>query len=210
MSTRTTSASVADTASLPCPTLLAQLAVAARTLVVLTLVTGVGYPLVVAAVAGTAFGNAAHGSLLKEGGRTVGSRHIGQPFDEPRYFWGRASATTPWPNNAQASGGSNLGPTNPELTKAAGARIEALRVADPGNAQPIPVDLVTASASGLDPHITPAAAFYQVPRVAQARGMEEARVRALVMEASEGRELGVLGEPRVNVLLLNLALDRRK
>lgn len=132
---------------------------------------------------------------------------IGQPFDDPKYFWGRLSATSPFPYNGAASSGSNLGPLNADLVKAARARIDALRAADPGNAAPIPVDLVTASGSGLDPHISVAAALYQVPRVARARGIGEDQVRALVARFTEGRQFGILGEPRVNVLKLNLALD---
>lgn len=176
-------------------------------LAVLTLLTGVIYPLVVTLVAQTTFRDEANGSLVTRGGTVVGSRLIGQSFDEPRYFWGRLSATTPNPYNAGESAGSNLGPTNAALTNAARARIEALRAADPGNTAPVPVDLVTASASGLDPHISPAAALHQVHRVARARDLSEERVRELVRAHTEPRSMGVLGEPRVNVLLLNLALD---
>lgn len=177
------------------------------TLALLTLVTGLAYPLAVTAVAQTAFDSQANGSLIVRDGQAVGSDLIGQPFDDPRYFWGRLSATAPEAYNAAASSGSNLGPANPALVEAARARIDALRAADPGNASPIPVDLVTASGSGLDPHVSPAAAAYQVARVARARGMDEARVRDLVTAHTEGRTLGLLGEPRVNVLRLNLALD---
>jgi K+-transporting ATPase ATPase C chain len=177
-------------------------------LAVFTLVTGVVYPLLVTGIAQAAFRDRANGSLIVEGGKLRGSRLIGQPFESPKNFWGRLSATSPSPYNAASSSGSNLGPTNEALTKAAKTRIDALRAADPGNDAPVPVDLVTASASGLDPHISPAAAEYQIRRVARARGIPEERVRALVREFTEGRTLGVLGEPTVNVLLLNLALDR--
>jgi K+-transporting ATPase ATPase C chain len=176
-------------------------------LAVLTLVTGVAYPLLVTGVAKAAFSDQANGSLIVKDQRVLGSKLIGQPFEDPKHFWGRLSATTPAAYNAGSSTGSNLGPTNEALTKNAKARIDALRAADPENTSPVPVDLVTASASGLDPHISPAAAEYQVRRVARARGVPEDRVRALVAKHTEGRDLGVLGEPRVNVLLLNLDLD---
>jgi K+-transporting ATPase ATPase C chain len=182
---------------------------AAGLLAVMTLVTGVAYPLLVTGIAQAAFPEKANGSLIMKDGKVVGSKLIGQPFEDPKHFWGRLSATTPAAYNAGASTGSNLGPTNEALTKAAQARIDALRAADPGNQAPIPVDLVTASGSGLDPHISPAAAAYQLPRVARARGMSEDAVRALVAANTEDRSFGVLGEPRVNVLLLNLALDRQ-
>lgn len=183
---------------------------AAGMLAVMTLVTGVVYPLLVTGVAKAAFAAQANGSLIFEDGKVVGSDLVGQPFSDPKYFWGRPSATSPAAYNAGASAGSNLGPTNDALTKAAHDRIEALRAADPNNPAPIPVDLVTTSGSGLDPHITPAAAEYQIRRVARVRGLPEARVRELVAEATHGRSFGVLGEPRVNVLRLNLALDRAR
>jgi potassium-transporting ATPase KdpC subunit len=174
----------------------------------LTVVTGVAYPLLVTGVAQAAFPHAANGSLVSAGGKTVGSALIGQNFTAPGYFWGRPSATTPDPYNAGASSGSNQGPTNPALADAAKQRIATLHAADPGNTAPVPVDLVTASGSGLDPEISPAAAEYQVGRVASARHMDAGKVRELVAANTKGRQLGVLGEPRVNVLALNLALDQ--
>lgn len=176
-------------------------------LVLLTFVTGVAYPGLVTGIAQAVFPIQANGSLIVREGRPVGSALIGQPFDDPKYFWGRLSATAPFGNNAGASSGSNLGPLNRSLHAAAKARADTLRAADPGNPAPIPVDLVTSSGSGLDPHISPAAALYQVPRVAKARDRDEATVRRLVAEHTEDRQWGVLGEPRVNVLRLNLALD---
>jgi K+-transporting ATPase ATPase C chain len=184
-----------------------QLRPALVALVALAVLTGIIYPLVVTGLAQVLFPHAANGSMIVENGKPVGSALIGQPFDEPRYFWSRPSATSPMPYNGAASSGSNLGPTNPALVEAVKARIAALRAADPDNHGPIPVDLVTASASGLDPDISPAAAEYQVDRVARARGIAEGRVRALVARHIQPPQLGVLGEPRVNVLRLNLALD---
>jgi K+-transporting ATPase ATPase C chain len=178
-----------------------------------TLITGIAYPLAVLGLAQAIFPWQANGSLLIRGGRVVGSELIGQPFDDPQYFWGRPSATIPSPYNAYdpqthtGSAGSNLGPVSEALQTRVRMRIDALRRADPGNAMPIPVDLVTASASGLDPDISVAAALYQVPRVAHARGMNPSDLRDLVLRHIAGRQLGILGEPRVNVLELNLALD---
>ena len=176
-------------------------------LLLMTLITGVAYPLVATGLAQLVFPRQANGSLIVKDGKPVGSVLIGQSFTDPKYFWGRPSATTPQANNGLNSGGSNLGPTNPALTDAVKQRIAALRAADPGNTAPVPVDLVTASASGLDPEISPAAARYQLARVAKARGLGTAQVQALVNEYTSGRQLGVFGEPRVNVLQLNLALD---
>lgn len=173
----------------------------------LTLVTGVAYPLVVTAVGQAAFPHQAHGSLILRDGKPVGSALIGQNFSDPRHFWGRPSATGPFANNAAASGGSNLGPLNPALVDAAKGRLAALQAADPGNTAPVPVELVSASASGLDPHISPAAAQYQAARVAAARALSPEAVQALVVQHTERPLLGVLGEPVVNVLQLNLALD---
>ena len=178
-------------------------------LVALTIVTGVIYPLVVTGIGRLVFPRASVGSLIERDGRVAGSRLIGQPFDDPRYFWGRPSATVLVPYDAAASSGANVGPTNPAKFEAIKARVDKLRAADPGQAAPIPIDLVTASASGLDPDISPAAAAFQVPRVARSRGLDEAAVRRLVAAATRERDLGLFGEPRVNVLELNLALDER-
>jgi potassium-transporting ATPase KdpC subunit len=176
-------------------------------LVVMTAITGIAYPLVATGVAQVLFPHQANGSLIEKDGKPVGSELIGQYFDDPKYFWGRPSATTPQPNNGTASNGSNLGPTNPALRDAVQQRIDALRKADPGNIAPVPADLVTASGSGLDPEISPAAAQYQIARVARVRGLSVEQVQTLVAQATQGRQLGLLGEPRVNVLQLNLALD---
>lgn len=174
---------------------------------VLTFLTGVLYPLLVTGLAQSLFPTQAHGSLLLRDGKPVGSALIGQNFTSPAHFWGRPSATGPMPNNASASGGSNQGPLNPALVDAVKARVAALRAADPDNTAAIPVDLVTASASGLDPHISPAAAQYQVKRVAQARHLSVDKVQTLIDQATERPLLGILGEPVVNVLKLNLALE---
>ena len=179
-------------------------------LLVLTVLTGVIYPLVVTGVAQVAFPAQANGSLIRRNGQVIGSRLIGQPFSAPQYFWSRPSATSPQPYNGLASGGSNLGPTNPALIAAVKARIAALHAADPDNRALIPVDLVTASASGLDPDISLAAAYYQAGRVARARHVSVRQVRALIAARARGGELGVLGTPRINVLELNLALDAMK
>ncbi len=176
-------------------------------LVVSTLLTGIAYPLLFTGVAQLCCRAQAEGSLLRRGEHIVGSSLIAQPFDQAQYFWPRPSATTPQPYNAASSAGSNLGPTNPALLDAVAARIARLQQADSDNHQPIPVDLVTASGSGLDPHISPGAAEYQLPRVARARGMDPQRLRALIAAHTAPRQWGILGEPRVNVLELNLALD---
>jgi len=181
---------------------------AAMMLLLFTLLTGAIYPAVVTAVAQLIFPHQANGSLLTDKtGQTVGSALIGQTFSAPKYFWSRPSATSPYSYNASASSGSNLGPTNPALTDAVAARIQALKDADPDNKAPVPVDLITASGSGLDPHISLAAAEYQVKRVATVRHIDESKVRALVAEFTEGRQWALFGEPTVNVLKLNLALD---
>jgi K+-transporting ATPase ATPase C chain len=184
-----------------------QLRAAIVILAMLTLITGVIYPLVVTGIARLAFPRKAGGSLIVRDGRASGSELIGQPFDDPRYFWGRPSATGSHPYNAAASSGSNLGAVNPSLSDAVKVRVETLQVADPENTRPVPVDLVTASGSGLDPHISVPAALYQVSRVARARGLSDEQVRLLVSRHIEGRQFGILGEPRVNVLKLNLAID---
>jgi len=173
----------------------------------LSVLTGLAYPLLVTGIAQLAFPTAANGSLLLRDGKRVGSTLIGQAFSDPRHFWSRPSATSPMPYNAESSSGSNLGPSNPALIDGVKARIAALRAADPGNMAPVPVDLVTASASGLDPHISRAAADYQLARVARARAMPEATLRQLLERHTEWPLLGFIGEARVNVLQLNLALD---
>ena len=193
--------------------MLKQLRPAIVSLLLLTLITGVIYPLVVTGIAQVVFPSQANGSLIIKDGKAVGSELIGQSFDDPKYFWGRPSATGTFPYNAfnaealTGSSGSNYGPLNQALLNAVQARIDALKAADPANTAPIPVDLVTASGSGLDPHISVAAALYQVHRVAQARGMSDADVQAIIDKNTNGRQFGFLGEPRVNVLELNLALD---
>jgi K+-transporting ATPase ATPase C chain len=194
--------------------MLKQLKPAIVSLLLFTLITGVIYPLVVTGIAQVVFPRQANGSLIIQDGKAVGSELIGQQFDDPKYFWGRLSATGDFPYNAfnaetlTGSSGSNYGPLNPALFKATQARIDALKAADPSNTAAIPVDLVTASGSGLDPHISIAAAYYQVQRVAQARGLSEDAVKSLVDKNTLGRQFGFLGEPTVNVLQLNLALDK--
>jgi K+-transporting ATPase ATPase C chain len=186
---------------------MSQLRPALVTVAALTLITGLAYPLAITGIGAVVFPGQAHGSLIRSQGKVVGSELIGQHIEDPAYFWGRLSATGDFPTNADNSGGSNLAPSNPDLRKAAEARVKALQALDPGNQAQVPADLVTASGSGLDPHITPAAAEYQVARVARARGVSEGRVRELVARASHGRTLGLVGEPRVNVLELNLSLQ---
>ena len=183
---------------------------AALLLTALTVLTGGAYPLIVTGIARAVFPAEAAGSILERDGQAVGSSLIGQSFTDPGHFWSRPSATTPQPYNGTASTGSNLGPLNPALLDAVRAHVAALRAADPGNAAPVPADLATASSSGLDPHISLAAAYYQAARVARARALDAGRVRALIAAHGEGRLLGILGEPRVNVLELNLALDALK
>lgn len=190
--------------------MLSELRRAFAMLLALTLITGVAYPLLVTGIGQAAFRTKANGSLIEREGKLVGSSLIGQPFTDPKHFWSRASATSPYPYNASASSGSNQGPLNPALADAVSARVKALRDAAPGNDAAVPVDLVTASASGLDPHISPAAAEYQVNRVAKARNLDAQKVRELVAHYIEGRQLGFLGEPGVNVLGLNLALDEMR
>ncbi len=191
-----------------------QLRPALAVLFVLTIVTGVVYPLAITGIAQLVFPRQANGSLIVQNGKVVGSALIGQQFSDPKYFWGRLSATGDYPYNAfnaqtlTGSAGSNYGPMNPALIAAAQDRIQALKAADPGNTAPIPVDLVTASGSGLDPNISVAAALYQAPRVARLRGLPLAQVQALIARYTQGRQLGFLGEPRVNVLELNLGLDQ--
>jgi K+-transporting ATPase ATPase C chain len=176
--------------------------------ITLSILTGVLYPLFVTGVAQLVFPAQANGSLMSREGKPIGSELIGQPFDDPKYFWGRLSATPDFPYNSASSSGSNLGPSNPALAEAIRGRVKALQAADPGNPSTIPVDLVTSSGSGLDPHISPDGALYQAPRVARARGLSEDQILRLVEQFTEPRQWGFLGEPRVNVLRLNLALDR--
>lgn len=187
--------------------MLKELKPALRMLLVLTVLTGAVYPALVTGIAQALFTSEANGSLIRKDGKVVGSKLIGQPFSDPKYFWSRPSATSPMPYNAGSSSGSNLGPLNPALAEAVKARIDALKAADPAQAELIPVDLVTASGSGLDPHISPAAAWWQAPRVARERKLPLDAVQKLVHAHTEGRQFGFFGEPRVNVLLLNLALD---
>ncbi len=175
--------------------------------IALSLLLGIIYPLLVTGLAQLIFPVQANGSLMGREGKLIGSELIGQPFDDPKYFWGRLSATPDFPYNSASSSGSNLGPSNPALVEEVKARVEALQKADPGNKSSIPIDLVTSSGSGLDPHMSPAAALYQASRVARVRGLSEERVRYLLDQFTEPRQWGFLGEPRVNVLRLNLALD---
>lgn len=177
------------------------------TLILFTIITGVVYPLVVTGIAQLVFPEKANGSIIKKNGKSVGSELIGQPFTDPKYFWSRLSATGSFAYNAGASSGSNYGPLNPAFLDVVKKRIQDLKAADSLNTEPIPVDLVTASGSGLDPHISVAAALYQLPRVTRSRNLSEAKVRLLIDQYTQGRQLGVLGEPGVNVLELNLALD---
>jgi K+-transporting ATPase ATPase C chain len=195
--------------------MISQIRAAVVSLAALTVVTGLAYPLLVTGIAQAAFPHQANGSLIVKDGKAVGSRLIGQSFDDPKFFWGRLSATADangksLPYNAGASAASNLGPTNPALADEVKARVDALLAADPDQQTPIPVDLVTSSGSGLDPDISPAAAEFQVHRVAKARGLDETRVRELVRANTEERQFGILGEPRINVLELNLALEALK
>ncbi len=183
---------------------------ALMTLLLFTILTGIVYPLVVTGIAQLAFPHQANGSIIMKNGKPVGSELIGQQFDDPKYFWGRLSATNPYPYNGGSSSGSNLGPNNPDLMKAVQRRIDALRAADPANTEKIPVDLVTASGSSLDPHISLAAAQYQATRVARVRGLSESLVQGLISGHTKGRWLGIFGEPVVNVLELNLALDAQR
>jgi len=186
---------------------LKNLRIAVVSFLLFTVLTGLLYPLAITGIAQIIFPWQANGSLITKNGKVVGSSLIGQPFSDPKYFWSRLSPTSPYQYNAAASAASNYGPLNPALTQEVEARIDSLRKADPGNTQPIPVDLVTSSGSGLDPHISIAAALYQLPRVARLRGLSQDQVRGLVGKFTEGRFLGILGEPGVNVLKLNLALD---
>ncbi len=178
-------------------------------LLLFAILTGIIYPVVVTGISQVVFPHRANGNIITKNGKAVGSSLLGQQFENPKYFWGRLSATTPYPYNGGSSTGSNLGPNNPDLVKAAQARIDALHAADPANTEKIPVDLVTASGSGLDPHISPAAAEYQLHRVAKIRGIDEAKMRTLIEQHTKGRWIGLVGEPVVNVLELNLALDEQ-
>ena len=178
-----------------------------RALIVFTVITGIAYPLIVTGIAQVAFNDKANGSLILQNNKILGSSLIGQPFSDPKYFWSRGSGTSPQPYNGASSSGANLGPTNPALKEAIEGRVKALRDAGADPAKPVPADLATASGSGLDPNISPAAAEYQIPRVAKARSIPEEKLKELVRKHIEGRQLGILGEPRVNVLRLNLALD---
>ena len=178
--------------------------------VLLSMITGIVYPLVTTGIGQWLLPEQANGSLITKDGKVIGSSLIGQNFTEPKYFWGRPSATGPYPNNAAASSGSNLGPLNPALADAVKARVAALKSADPENTLPVPVDLVTASASGLDPEISPAAALYQANRVAKARGLSIDMVQAAITANTKNRQWGIFGEPRVNVVMLNIALDNLK
>ncbi|HUL43603.1 MAG TPA: potassium-transporting ATPase subunit KdpC [Bacteroidota bacterium] len=187
--------------------MLNQIRISILMVIVFTILTGILYPVAVTGISHLMFPSKSEGSMIKDHEKVLGSELIGQPFSDPKYFWSRLSATSPYPYNAAASTGSNYGPLNPALLDAVKGRIKDLKSADSENTHPIPVDLVTASGSGLDPHISIAAALYQLPRVAKARNMKEDQVRALVEKFTEGRQLGFLGEPRVNVLELNLALD---
>ena len=187
-----------------------QIRVALILLGLFTVITGILYPLLVTGIAQAFFRNQANGSIIKEEGKEVGSELIGQRFDDPKYFWGRLSATPSFPYNAASSSGSNYGPLSPKLRQAIQTRVEALKAFEPANNQPIPIDLVTYSASGLDPHISVAAANYQIPRIARYRGLREEQVFELVKQFTDGRQFGILGEPRVNVLKLNMALDAVK
>lgn len=187
--------------------MLKQIRIAIVSTVVATVLLGLLYPLAVTGIAQVLFPSQANGSLIYKDGKSVGSKLIGQPFDDPKYFWSRPSATGTVPYNGAASCGSNLGPTNPTLLKAVQDRVDALHKADPDNKEPVPVDLVTASGSGLDPHISPAAAQYQLKRVAKVRGISEQTAAELIQKHTQGRFLGLIGEPGVNVLELNLALD---
>ncbi len=190
--------------------MLTMMRTAVMSLLVFTILTGLIYPMAVTGISQVIFPDQANGSIVMKNGRPIGSALVGQQFSDPKYFWGRPSATSPYPYNGRGSSGSNFGPNNADLLKAVQQRVDALHEADPGNRAKIPVDLVTASGSGLDPHISPAAAAYQVQRVARLRGMDKAKISALVAANTEERRLGIMGEPVVNVLRLNMALDELK